>query len=112
MNTIQQETFKKGCRVLYYGRTRKADKMAEKLTAEEEVIFNQVIEAHVEGIRDDRKREILRRRLGLSGFQKETCKAVGHSMGITGSRVGQLEQRALPELFRKIHPKWRSWIWE
>jgi DNA-directed RNA polymerase sigma subunit (sigma70/sigma32) len=110
MNALQSEVFKKGCRDLFYG--RKNGKETEKLTQDEEILFKKVLSANVHRIRDERKRLIICLRLGIAGFQKETYKVVGELLGITGSRVGQLERKALPELFRTVNPKWRTWIWE
>jgi DNA-directed RNA polymerase specialized sigma subunit len=112
MNNEHMELIKKGCRDLYHARKRIGVKETETLTVEEEIIFNQIIEQHVNSIRDLRRRSIVCRCLGVAGYEKETRKAVGESMGITGSRVGQLERKALIVLFRSICPQWRSWIWE
>lgn len=110
MSIDEMNVFKKGCIDVYYGRSRKNPKKTPKLTPDEEVIFKQIIEAHVNGVRDTRKKTIIIRRFGLCGAQRESLKAVGETLGITGSRVGQLEYKGILELFRLVHPKWRTMI--
>lgn len=101
---------KKGVRDLLFSGSRKKAIVTEALTEDETAVFNEVLETHVHAIKDERKRLIVCRRFGLAGFEKDTRKLIGEWYGITGSRVLQLERKALHELFRAINPKWRTWI--
>lgn len=101
---------KKGCMDLLYGGSRKKGYKTEALTKYEKKVFQGVLETHLSEIKDERKRLIVSRHLGINGFEKETRKEIGESMGISGSRVSQLERKGLLELFRSINPKWRAWI--
>jgi hypothetical protein len=49
----------------------------------------------------DREREVIVRRFGLEGKEKETLQSIGDSFGITRERVRQIENAAL----NKIRPK-------
>jgi hypothetical protein len=49
----------------------------------------------------DREREVIVRRFGLEGREKETLQSIGNSFGITRERVRQIENAAL----NKIKPK-------
>lgn len=110
MTEAQWNIFIKGCKDLYYRRSRVQSADIPKLTPAEELIFKGIIENHVAGMKDQRKQLIICRRFGLCGIAKESQKSVGRELGITGSRVGQLESKALLELFRLVHPKWRTLI--
>lgn len=112
MTTEEMDVFKKGCIDIYFGRSRTNHKKTAKLTPAEEVIFKQIFESHVNYVRDTRKKMIIIRRFGLCGVQRESLKVIGQTLGITGSRVGQLEYKALLELFRWVYPKWRTLIFQ
>lgn len=104
--------FKKGCRVLYYGAKQKLGHNQEAMTAEEKTAFNKIIERYVNNILDLRKRTVVSLRLGVDGFEPFTYQKIGDLLGVSRTRVSQLEQRAFQELFRSIKPDWRKWIWD
>jgi hypothetical protein len=53
----------------------------------------------------DREREVIVRRFGLGGKEKETLQSIGDSFGITRERVRQIENAAL----NKIKPKLKKY---
>ncbi|MEK5586665.1 hypothetical protein MKZ21_30870 [Paenibacillus sp. FSL P2-0536] len=112
MTTEEMDVFKKGCIYIYFGRSRTNPKKTEKLTPAEEVIFKQIFESHINCMRDTRKKTIIIRRFGLCGAQRESLRTIGQILGITGSRVGQLEYKGILELFRAVYPKWRTLVFQ
>jgi len=53
----------------------------------------------------DREREVIVRRFGLEGKEKETLQSIGDSFGITRERVRQIENAAI----NKIRPKLKKY---
>ncbi|TVX85642.1 sigma factor-like helix-turn-helix DNA-binding protein [Paenibacillus agilis] len=104
------EVFQKGCLSLWYGKARKNPRKIEKLNAQEEKEFYELLASRVAFVTDERKRDIICRHLGLNGYEKSTYAEIGLLHGISGSRVRELERKALPIIFRSIHEKWRSLI--
>lgn len=47
---------------------------------------------------DDREWQVLKMRFGICGEERRTLREVGSSLGVTGSRVSQIEARALRKL--------------
>jgi hypothetical protein len=50
----------------------------------------------------DREKEVILRRFGLEGREKETLQSIGNSFGITRERVRQIEDAALKKIRSKI----------
>lgn len=47
---------------------------------------------------NEKQREVLCRRFGLSGFERQTLEEVGHALGLTRERVRQIQMSALKSL--------------
>lgn len=80
--------------------------LSEAVTAENAVEFGATLDARRNrtlavlafGSLEDREREILRQRFGLSGADTQTLQALGAQYGVSRERVRQLQQRALAKL--------------
>ncbi len=53
----------------------------------------------------DKQREVLCRRFGLMGFEKETLEETGHDIGLTRERVRQIQMNALKTLRELMNSK-------
>lgn len=51
---------------------------------------------------DDRQRQVVCRRFGLEGFERQTLEEVGEAVGLTRERVRQIQLLALKELRRSL----------
>lgn len=51
---------------------------------------------------DDRQRQVVCRRFGLEGFERQTLEEVGQAVGLTRERVRQIQLLALKELRRSL----------
>ena len=47
---------------------------------------------------NDKQREVLSRRFGLGGYDRQTLEEVGHAVGLTRERVRQIKEKAVRRL--------------
>lgn len=75
-----------------------ADKNA---TDPAEALENEVVQEKIQSSLaqlNDKQREVLCRRFGLLGFDRQTLEQVGHAVGLTRERVRQIQMSALKQL--------------
>lgn len=70
--------------------------------------FNESLEACLEEL-SDKQREVLCRRFGLGGFERQTLEEVGEAVGLTRERVRQIQMGALKTLRDILLKKGVKW---
>lgn len=70
--------------------------------------FNESLEACLEEL-TDKQREVLCRRFGLGGFERQTLEEVGEAVGLTRERVRQIQMGALKTLREILLKKGVKW---
>lgn len=85
------------------------DTLADKsITDPEELLAKERLNASVDDCLqklNDKQREVLCRRFGLAGYDKQTLEEVGKTVGLTRERVRQIQMSALKALRVILHEK-------
>lgn len=81
--------------------------------APEDVIENEHIHDTLDGCLkelSEKQREVLCRRFGLGGYERQTLEQVGKAVGLTRERVRQIQMNALKTLRQVMKEKGLEWV--
>jgi RNA polymerase nonessential primary-like sigma factor len=86
-----------------------ADSLADKnVTDPTDLIADEFLHESLQaclGKLNDKQREVLARRFGLDGYERQTLEEVGHAVGLTRERVRQIQMGALKTLREILEEK-------